>query len=88
VTVVSQEYSNRQIIPVTELEAGVTAQVTCHTAISAGYLMTAWHDLGFRNAFDVCDCGDAQVPPLLATSHDDANILGFDGFFARLEWCY
>ena len=85
VTVVRQFYSNRQIIPVTELEMGATAQVSCRTAISAGYLMNAWHDLGFRNAFDVCDCDGAT---LLGSKFDDANILGFDGLFVRLECCF
>ncbi len=32
-TVVRQSFSNRQLIPVFDLEAGLTAQVTCHTAI-------------------------------------------------------
>jgi major outer membrane protein len=84
IVVVSQEFSNRQIIPVTELEAGITAQVTCHSAFTAGYLMTAWHDLGFRDA-GVCGCDGGT---LLGSNFDDANILGFEGFFARLEWCF
>lgn len=88
-TFVSQTFTNRQLIPVFDLEAGLTAQVTCHTAITAGYLMSAWSDLGFRNAFDVCgDCGNATVPPLLATKHDDANMLGFDGLFIRFEYAH
>ena len=88
-TVERQNFTSRQLIPVTDLEAGVTAQVTCHTAITAGYLMSAWHDLGFRNAIDVCDCdGGATVTPLFGTNLDDANILGYDGFFARIEWAY
>lgn len=87
-TIVRQSFSSRQIIPVFDLEGGVTAQVTCHTSITAGYLMTAWSDLGFRNGFDVCDCGDATIPPLLSTKQDDANILGFDGLFVRVEFAY
>jgi hypothetical protein len=75
-----QGFRTRQIIPVTELEAGVTGQVTCHTAISAGYLYAAWHDLGFRD--------QDQLNTLLPVSYDDANILGFDGFFARVEFAY
>ena len=71
-----------------DLEGGVTAQVTCHCAITAGYLMSAWSDLGFRNAFDVCDCGDSAVPALLATKFDDANMLGFDGLFVRFEYAH
>jgi hypothetical protein len=75
-----QTFTNQQIIPVTELEAGITAQATCHTAFSAGYLMAAWHDLGIRD--------EDQLNTLLPVSYDDANILGFDGFFARVEWAY
>lgn len=86
-TFVSQTFVNREIIPVTELEAGLTAQVSCHCAFTAGYLFTGFHDLGFRNAIDVCDCDDgATVSPLLATHHDDANILGFNGLFIRAEY--
>jgi hypothetical protein len=73
----SQTFTNRQIIPVTDIEAGLTAQVTCHSAITAGYLMSAWHDLGMRD--------QDQLNTLLPISYDDANILGFDGFFARVE---
>jgi hypothetical protein len=83
----SQTFKTRQIIPVTELEAGVTSQVTCHTAFTAGYLMAAWHDLGFRDESSNLIVPGTTVfePP---TSYDDANILGFDGFFARLEIAY
>jgi Legionella pneumophila major outer membrane protein precursor len=73
----TQTFTTRQIIPVTELEAGATAQVTCHTAITAGYLFAAWHDLGFRDTF--------ELNTLLPLTYDDANILGFDGFFLRAE---
>lgn len=73
----TQTFRTRQIIPVTELEGGVTAQVSCRTAITAGYLFAAWHDLGFRD--------EHELNTLLPTTYDDANILGFDGFFARVE---
>ncbi|MCC7475772.1 MAG: hypothetical protein IT425_10270 [Pirellulales bacterium] len=73
----TQTFRTRQIVPVTELEAGLTGQVTCRTAITAGYLFTAWHDLGFRD--------EHELNTLLPTTYDDANILGFDGFFARIE---
>ena len=75
-----QTFTNRQIIPVTELEAGLTAQATCHTAFTVGYLMAAWHDLGARD--------QDQLNTLLPIAYDDANILGFDGFFARVEFAY
>jgi hypothetical protein len=87
-TVVRQSYSNRQIVTMFDMEAGVTAQVTCHTSITAGYLFSAWTDLGFRNSFDVCNCGDATVPPLLNTTMDDSNVLGFDGLFVRAEYAF
>ncbi|HVT29149.1 MAG TPA: Lpg1974 family pore-forming outer membrane protein [Lacipirellulaceae bacterium] len=76
----TQTFHNQQIIPVTEIEAGVTGQVTCHAALTAGYLMAAWHDLGFRD--------QDQLNTLLPISYDDANILGFNGFFARLEYAF
>jgi hypothetical protein len=72
-----QTLSSRQLVPVTELEAGLTGQMTTNTRLTAGYLFSAWHDLGFRDQFN--------FPTFLDTSYDDANILGFDGFFARLE---
>lgn len=67
----------RHIIPVTELETGLTGQLTNNATLTTGYLFSAWHDLGFRDQFN--------FPTALNTSYDDANILGFDGFFARLE---
>jgi hypothetical protein len=70
----------RQIIPVTELEAGLTAQVTCNSRISGGYLLSAWHDLGFRDDF----VNDITFPIV----YDDANILGFHGWFVRAEIAY
>jgi len=79
-TVNTQSFESREIIPVTEIEAGVTTQVTCHTAFSAGYLMSAWHDLGFRD--------ESDLVTLLPLTYDDANILSFDGFFARVEVAY
>jgi Legionella pneumophila major outer membrane protein precursor len=75
--VVSQYFRNRNIIPVTEIEAGMTSQITKHTKLSAGYLFAAWHDLGFREEFN--------FPTNFGVSYDDANILGFDGLFIRLE---
>ena len=84
-TTISQTFKTRQIIPVTEIEAGMTGQVTCHTSITAGYLMAAWHDLGFRDEPSNLLQTTVFEPP---TSYDDANILGFDGFFARVEVSY
>jgi hypothetical protein len=80
--ILEQSFDGSNVIPVTELEAGITGQVTCHSRISAGYLLSAWHDLGFRDQFDTAN---VDTFPL---RYDDANILGFDGFFARVEFAY
>jgi hypothetical protein len=80
--VTRQTFDGSNVIPVTEIEAGITGQVTCRSRVSAGYLLSAWHDLGFRDQFDTAN---VDVFPL---RYDDANILGFDGFFARVEFAY
>jgi hypothetical protein len=56
------------------------ANITCNSTITTGYMFSAWHDLGFRDEF--------ALVPALEAHYDDANILGFDGFFARLELAY
>ncbi len=66
-----------QIVPVTEIELGATANVGRFASFSAGYFWSAWHDLGMRE----------DLPPGLSRT-DDANILGFDGLFARGEVAY
>lgn len=76
--IIRQTTSNQQIIPVTEIEAGVTGQISRNGRISAGYMLSAWHDLGFRDEF--------QLDTVFPLHYDDANILGFDGFFARIEY--
>ncbi len=71
-------FSTTQIVPVLDIEAGGTLQVTNNLSLSAGYLFSAWFDLGMR---------DTIVPNSVEAGAfwDDANILGFDGFFARAE---
>jgi hypothetical protein len=71
----------RRSIPVTEIEAGASAQLTCNSMVSAGYLFSAWHDLGFRDQFDIQTLVESN-------STDTANILGFDGLFVRFELGY
>ena len=78
--IIQQSTSNQQLIPVTEIEAGLSGQISCHGRISAGYLLSAWHDLGFRDEF--------QLDNVFPLQYDDGNILGFDGFFARLEYAF
>ena len=79
--VTSLTAQGRRIIPVTEIEAGMSAQLTRNSMLSAGYLFSAWHDLGFRDQFDIQTLVESN-------STDTANILGFDGLFVRLEVGY
>ena len=73
-------YHSTQLIPVLDIEAGGTVYVTDCLTISGGYLFSAWHDLGMRDTFDILD-GNGPT-------FDDANILGFDGFFVRSELAF
>ncbi|MCG8432456.1 MAG: Lpg1974 family pore-forming outer membrane protein, partial [Gammaproteobacteria bacterium] len=45
---VLQQATFRNIIPVTEIEAGLTAHLGRYVQFSSGYFLSAWHDLGFR----------------------------------------
>ena len=76
----SHENSGRRVIPVTEIEAGLTAHVGNHVTLSSGYFLAAWHDLGMRDTYNYAN--------FQLSHYDDANILGFDGFFARAEVAY
>ncbi len=76
----AHENSGRRMIPVTEIEAGVSAHMGNHLTLSSGYFLAAWHDLGFRDTYG--------FEAFQLANYDDANILGFDGFFARAEFAY
>jgi len=78
--VIFLEAQGRRIIPVTEIEAGASVQFSRSSRFSAGYLFSAWHDLGFRDQF--------ELQTLVESQSDDANILGFDGLFVKLEVGY
>ena len=70
--------NNDVTVPVTELELGGTAHLGAHASLSAGYFLSAWHDLGMSPTYD--------FNSRFQISHfDDANILGWNGFFARAE---
>ncbi len=81
--VLSHQNSGRRVIPVTEIEAGGSAHVGNHITLSGGYFIAAWHDLGMRDTYDFGGALSSQL-----SHYDDANILGFDGFFARAEIAY
>ena len=59
-----------RVVPVAELEAGVSWRLSPRTVLTGGWLVQSWWDLGLQET---------------TTGNDDANILGFDGFFARAE---
>ena len=44
-------------------------------------MLSAWHDLGFRDEPVRANVQDIN-------SYDDANILGFDGYYVRCEWAF
>lgn len=69
--------SNDITVPVTEIELGGSAHLGRHATLSAGYFWSAWHDLGMSPTYDF---NQFQV-----AHFDDANILGWNGFFARAE---
>lgn len=72
--------SFKNVIPVTEIEVGGTMHVRDHTSLSAGYFLSAWHDLGMRD--------DYRFSSPQLSGYDTANILSFNGFFARAEVAY
>lgn len=80
VTANSHRNSGRRVIPVTEIRAGGSVELTRNVRFSTGYFISAWHDLGMRDEYSF-----ANIPQLQLSHYDDANILGFDGFFARFD---
>lgn len=79
-TAISHRNSGRRVIPVTEIEAGGSLDLTSNVRMTAGYFISAWHDLGMRDEYNF-----VNIPQLQLSHYDDANILGFDGFFARVD---
>lgn len=77
---ITTRFSSTQLIPVLDIEAGGTFFVTDRLTVSAGYLFSAWVDLGMRDTFDMFN----GTGPMF----DDANILGFDGYFTRAEFAF
>jgi hypothetical protein len=73
---------NNLTVPVTEIELGGSAHLGAHATLSAGWFWSAWHDLGMSQTYDFEQAG-ANV--FQTAMYDDANILGFNGFFARAE---
>jgi hypothetical protein len=70
--------SRNRVIPVTDIEVGLSYNFRQRTTVSAGYFMQAWHDLGMSQ----------QITGQYPQGYDDANILSFDGLFVRGEWSF
>ena len=66
---------NSRIIPVAEMEIGATWWMLPRFAVSGGWMLMSFWDLGMQAT------GNIGATPNL----DDSNILGFDGFFVRGE---
>jgi len=69
--------SNEITVPVTEIELGASAHLGTHATLSAGYFWSAWHDLGMSPTYN--------FEQFQVSHFDDANLLGWNGFFARAE---
>ncbi len=78
-TITTHSISCLHVIPVTEIEAGGTICLMRNVSLTAGYFMSAWHDLGSRAEYNF-DATGTQL-----NGWDDANILGVHGGFVRAE---
>ena len=67
----------KNIIPETDIQVGGTIHLGNRFNLSAGYFLMAFFDLGMRDEY--------SFNQFQLGSFDDANILGYDGFFARAE---
>lgn len=70
-----------RVIPVTDIEAGGALFLSRRLVLEGGYFFQAWHDLGMGAEIEVTDGATAGND----LRFDDANILGWHGFFARIE---
>ena len=77
VTTVQEENLTR-LIPNAEIELGTSWQLGPHAYFSAGWFFQAWFDLG----------SSQEIVGSTFGALDDANILAFDGLFARMEMMF
>jgi hypothetical protein len=73
-----QTYNYTRIVPMIDIEVGVSRQIGKRTLVTAGYFFQAWFDVSTINTIDF-------VGALNANPLDDANIMSFDGFMLRVE---
>lgn len=75
-----QEYHYTRIVPVIDLEVGLSRQLGQQTLLTAGYFMQVWIDASTVNNLDAPGVGILNTPDL-----DDANMTMFDGFMLKIE---
>ncbi|MGC4006646.1 MAG: Lpg1974 family pore-forming outer membrane protein [Pirellulales bacterium] len=75
-----QNYNYTRMVPVTDIEIGISRQIGAKTMVTAGYFAQCWWDVSTLNTVDASGVGIINTPNL-----DDANIMAFDGFMFRIE---
>jgi hypothetical protein len=75
-----QSYNYTRIVPVIDLEVGLSRQLGKKTLLTAGYFMQVWID-----ASTVNNLNQPGVGILGPANVDDANMTMFDGFMLRVE---
>jgi len=75
-TIRTDDYT--RMVPVFDLEFGLSWQVRPHFVLTAGYMYQAWFDLGMFEEVGTTDF----------RSQDDSNIMSFDGLMLRAEFVF
>jgi hypothetical protein len=75
-----QSHNYTRIVPVLDLEVGLSRQLGKKTLLTAGYFMQAWIDVSTVN-----NLNEQGVGELAPANVDDANMTMFDGFMLRIE---
>lgn len=75
-----QSYNYTRVVPVIDLEVGLSRQLGKKTLVTAGYFMQVWID-----ASTVNNINQPGVGGLSPANMDDANMTMFDGFMLRVE---
>jgi hypothetical protein len=74
----TQTFNYTRIVPVIDLEVGLSRQIGRKTLLTAGYFFQAWIDVSTVNTVNAAAFNaEAKI--------DGANITSFDGFMIRLE---
>jgi hypothetical protein len=79
-TIGRQSHNYTRVVPVIDLEVGLSRQLGKKTLVTAGYFMQVWID-----ASTVNNLNQPGVAGLNPADVDDANMTMFDGFMLRIE---